>query len=83
MYTLISGHYPILNKYPQFVVDYRKRETDKIRQREVEFLKSKKEANVESFQPLANVEMDAGELTVSFCNYLEQPRCKIKIDYKN
>ena len=26
---LSEGHYPILNKYPQFVVDYRRRETDK------------------------------------------------------
>ena len=43
------GHYPILNKYPQFVVDYRKRETEKIRKREVDFIKSKKEKNADPY----------------------------------
>ena len=44
-----SGHYPILNKYPQFVVDYRKRETEKIRKREVDFIKSKKDKNADPY----------------------------------
>ena len=44
-----SGHYPILNKYPQFVVDYRKRETEKIRKWEVDFIKSKKDKNADPY----------------------------------
>jgi len=46
---LSEGHYPILNKYPQFVVDYRKRETEKIRKREVDFIKSKKDKNADRY----------------------------------
>jgi hypothetical protein len=46
---LTEGHYPILNKYPQFVVDYRRRETEKVRKREIKFLKGKKEN--QEFEP--------------------------------
>ncbi|CBY15935.1 unnamed protein product [Oikopleura dioica] len=38
---LTVGHYPVLNQYPKFVVDYRKRETDKIRKREIEMVKDR------------------------------------------
>lgn len=38
---LTVGHYPVLNQYPKFVVDYRKRETDKIRKREIEMVKER------------------------------------------
>ena len=38
---LSEGHYPILNQYPKFVVDYRKRETEKIKKREINILRQK------------------------------------------
>ena len=38
---LSRGHYPILNQYPKFVVDYRKRETEKIKKREIDILREK------------------------------------------
>ena len=41
LFMIFKGHYPILNKYPQFVVDYRKRETEKVRKREINFIKGK------------------------------------------
>ena len=38
---LSQGHYPILNQYPKFAVDYRKRETEKIKKRELDILRNK------------------------------------------
>jgi hypothetical protein len=39
---LASGHYPVVNKYPKFVVDYEMKERERMRMEEEELLRSRK-----------------------------------------
>lgn len=38
---LRKGQYPVFNKYPMFIVDYRAQEREKIRQDEMEYLRER------------------------------------------
>nr|XP_057910143.1 TBC1 domain family member 31 [Doryrhamphus excisus] len=38
---LTKGQYPLFNKYPEFIVEYNKREKEKIRQEEMEYLQER------------------------------------------
>lgn len=38
---LTQGQYPIFNKYPTFVVEYRSQERERIRQQELEYLRER------------------------------------------
>jgi hypothetical protein len=38
---LLRGHYPIFNRYPEFIVNYQQKLRDKIRQEEDEYLRKK------------------------------------------
>ncbi|XP_029637694.1 TBC1 domain family member 31-like [Octopus sinensis] len=38
---LTKGQYPVFNKYPKFIVDYQKKEREKIQQQELEYLRQR------------------------------------------
>ncbi|GAB1597767.1 TBC1 domain family member 31 [Argonauta hians] len=38
---LTRGQYPVFNKYPKFIVDYQKKEREKIQQQELEYLRQR------------------------------------------
>ena len=61
---LSQGHYPILNQYPKFAVDYRKRETEKIKKRELEILRNKSNSTYDPTGLKDTQELDLGRSTI-------------------